>query len=78
MNTLTATTAYSSGTAASPRSASRPLPQARKDARATPGDAPAANWLERLATWYESRPTHRRVGSYTLLLQLRAAPGRAG
>ena len=73
MNTLTATTAYSSGTAASSRPASRPLQQAPQGTRA----APAASWLERLATWYESQPKHRRVGSYTLLLQLRTAPHRA-
>jgi hypothetical protein len=43
------------------------LPQrlARWDGLAPVPAAPAASWLERLASWAERQPEHRRLGSYT-------------
>ena len=64
MNTLTATTGYSPRIAAAPRAT---LPRAATTPQAAAGVAVRASWLERLASWYELQPRHRRLGSYTMM-----------
>ena len=64
MNTFTATTGYSSRIAAAPRAT---RPQTATASKAATGLVARASWLERLASWYELQPRHRRLGSYTMM-----------